>query len=69
MAVHTEPMQRCLKCSVLVNLQVELIIGAVSFLKYRQVSGRHVLCSRQATDSLMCSDMTESRCEQKALQL
>ncbi len=67
MAVHTEPMQRRVKCSVLVNLQVELVIGAVSFLEDRQISGCHLSCSRHATDFFMCSVMTLSRCGQKAL--
>jgi len=60
-------MQRRVKCSVLVNLQVELVIGAVSFLEYRQFSGRHVFCSRHSTHFFMCSEMTLSRCEQKEL--
>ena len=67
MAVHTEPMQSRVKCSVLVNLQVELVIGAVSFLEYRQLSGRHVFCLRHAKDFFMCSEMTLSGCEQKSL--
>lgn len=69
MAVHTEPMQCRVECSVLVNLQVELVIGAVSFLEHRQISGPHIFCSRQATSIIMCSGMTSSRCEREALQL
>ncbi len=37
--VDTEPKQGCVECSVVVNLQIELAIVAVSFSEYRQ-SGR-----------------------------